>query len=144
MNDKRLSYELLELERLVLRGRHDAYEVFYVKDSDDVIDRILINGNSRKLLFPCDAHDFIVISVDRERDDLLSVRHDLGYFRIVELENVLDHLFLGVFDIAGLGAYVDHHTDLFLSYGLVGLVGIDPEELQDDVCRLCKEPYKGL
>ena len=66
MNDKRLSYKLLELEGLILRGRRNADEVLNVKDSDDVIDRILVYGDPRKLLFSRNTHDFIVISVDRK------------------------------------------------------------------------------
>ena len=70
-----------------------------MKDADDVIDSILINGNSRELLFPGNAHDFVIISVDRKRDDLLTVCHDLRDFFVVELKYVLDHFLLGIFDI---------------------------------------------
>ena len=34
MNDERFSYELLELERLILRGRHNADKVLDMKDAD--------------------------------------------------------------------------------------------------------------
>ena len=100
MDDERLSYELLELKRLILRRRHDADQVLDMKDSDDIIDRILVDGDPRELLFPCDTHYFVILCVDRERDDLLSVRHDLRDFLVVELENILDHLFLRILNVA--------------------------------------------
>ena len=115
-----------------------------MKDSDDVIDRILVDGYSRELLFPCDTHDFVIFRVDRERDDLLSVRHDLRDFFVVELENILDHFLLGIFDVAGFGADIYHHADLFFGNCLIGLVGIDPEQTQNEICRYREDPYEGL
>ena len=61
------------------------------------------------------------------------MRHYLGDFLVVELEDVLDHLFLVVFDVAGLGADVYHHPYLFLGNGLVVLVRIDLEQTEDAV-----------
>ena len=127
MDDERLTDELLQLKRSVLRGRHYADKVFYVKDADNVIDRILVDRNSRELLFPGNAHNFVIFRIDGERDDLLSMCHDLRHFLVVELKDVLDHFLLGIFDISGLGTDINHHADLFLSNGLVCLIGIDPE-----------------
>ena len=129
MYEQRLSDELFKHERVLFVRRHDADEILDMEDSLDVVDRVFVHGNSRVFLFPCDTHYLVVIRIDGQGNDLLSVRHDRRDFLVVELENVVDHFLFGIFDVAGFRAYVDHHADLFFSNALVSVNRRDLEEL---------------
>ena len=70
--------------------------------------------------------------------------HDRGDFLVVELENVVDHFLLGVFNVAGFGTYIDHHTDFFLGNALVSMRRRDLEKLEDDVRGSRKQKNERL
>ena len=93
-----------------------------MEDTDDLVDGLLIDRDTGIFLVSGDVHDLVVARIDRKCDDLLSVRHDLHNILVVELEDVLDHLLLGILDGALFRTDIDHHADLFFcDVGLLDL-----------------------
>ena len=104
-----------------------------MKDSYNVIYSAAVDRNPRESLFGRDLKGIGIRCIIRNGYYLLPVSHDLGYFLVIELEHIVDHLPLGILDIAALGTDIDHHPDLFLGHFLVVVVGIDLKQSEDAV-----------
>ena len=131
----------VEVLRRVLRD--ELEQILDVKHADNIVYRVLVNGDARIAFFYRYPDRFVDAVLNGDGLDFGAVGHYLVDADVVELEDVVDHLFFRLLDDARLLALLDHDADLLLGHFLGVEVRIDPEEAEHAVRRLCQQPDEG-
>ena len=100
-----------------------------MQNADDVVNIFLVDREARVDIFLQQKGDCVrELHLGIQRNDALSLCHDIFGCLIVQAEDVGDHLGLIRLDDPLLMAFVDHGHDVLFGDILAALLGIDAEE----------------
>ena len=118
----------------LIGGFVDTVEhILCIDDADDIIDILFIDRDSGITFFDCQMNDVHHSGGVFHGGDIGSMGHDVFSGDIVKFKDVVDHVGLVLFDRAFLVADVNHHADLFLGNLFRFILGINMEELENEV-----------
>ena len=121
-----------------------AEQVLGQDQADDVVDRLLVDGEAREAALLGDRDRLVERRLDVERDHLRARGHHLARVLLRELEHSLDEVRVALLEDAALLALLDEHPQLVGGVHL--LVGVDrllPHPAQHDRRRLAEDEVKG-
>ena len=82
-------------------------KIFYNDDTDDVVDIIFIDGNTRVHGIPENSQQFVVRSIDVYARHVNTWCHDIFCYRVSEFKHIVDKIFFFLLDHTILMAYID-------------------------------------
>ena len=127
----------------VRHGLADVGEkILDVADAGDRVDVLAVDRQAGKALFGGDRGDVLDRRILADRADVRAVRHDLADRRVVEIEDVRDHVELGLLDHALFLALADHVEDLLLGHGFIERPGVVAEQAHDAVGDQVAQPHE--
>ena len=124
---------------------HRVQQVAQVEDADDVLGRLPEDGEARVRRLEHLAEAFLGRHVGGDRDHFGPRHHHVGRLLVGEVEDLVEHLLLLLFELALDGRALEQHLQLRLRVdGAFGSRRLQPEHAQRDLARALQEPDQRL
>ncbi len=120
-------------QRLCVVYRAKEQVLTGAQNANDIIDGLFIDRNARETGIADRAKNLFVRGVHGQGDDVGAVGHHVKGGMIVELEDVVDHLALGLGDGALFLTDIGHHANVLLGDLLALGVGVNAQQTQHRV-----------
>ena len=109
-------------------------QILCVKHADNAVGVILIDGDSRITVFNRKLGNLLKGAGNLDCGHLGSVGHDIACVKVVKFKDVINHLFLSVFDNSLFAADINHHAYFFFGHIFFVCVGVKAEKANHRIC----------
>ena len=133
-HDERRTHDGLELDGREAEVVHRAEEIAHVEDADDVVERAAIDGVAGEGRVDDCTKSLVGWDVDGDPDDLGTRNHHRGDLLRGEVEDLVEHLLLGLLELADVLGRRDRVADVLARVrDHPGRGRLDAQQPQEDV-----------